>query len=170
MEKGLMFRTLILASTLTFSIVACQKAGETGARKKAGTGRNDVVQGKMLNEDILEKNQEVFKSCTKAQLSDLLTEDGFAANTLTGKNLESVLAYVTKEKDLKSALVAMDKENKEMHENISARLGLIKNLTEIQKEMPAKEKFLFFEGLSEALFPFEEEDQRGHQHACFDLA
>jgi len=152
-KKMFIFRCVILVSTLTLSVVACQKAGESGARKKPGSGRNDVVQGKMLNEDLFEKNQEVFKSCMKAQISDLLTEEGFAANTLTGKNLESVLAQITNEKDLKSSLVKLDKDNKDMHTQISTRLSLIKNLIEIKKDLPAKEKFFFIEGLSEALFP-----------------
>ncbi len=155
-EKLFIFKSLILASMLTLSVVACQKAGESGARKKPGTGRNDVVQGKMLNEGLFEKNQEVFKGCMKAEVKDLLTEEGFAANTLTGKNLETVLAEVTSEKDLKSALVKLEADHKDMHLKVSTRLSLIKDLVEIKKDLSAKEKFLFIEGLSEALFPFED--------------
>lgn len=147
--------SLVLAANL--GLVACQKSGESGAGKKLGSGRNDVKLGsKVADQEILTQSQETFKTCQSASLASLLNLDGFAKNTLTGKNLESALKALTNKSNLSSAVEELANSNKDLNTSIERRFSLVVELVNLNKDLSTKEKFLLSENIFEMAFPFED--------------
>lgn len=143
---------LTLLPTLAL-VAACQKEG--GASRKTGSGRNDVdTKTKLMNEDLYQKNQELFKTCQNTKVEDIASAEGFSKNTLAGKNLELILNELTGQNDFKSSLDQLEKDNKQFFSLISNRLELIKELLHLENDLKPKEKFLVFEGVADELFPF----------------
>jgi len=148
------FISFVLAVNL--SLVACQKAGEKGAEKKLGSGRNDGKSGpaaKVTQQDLLAQSQEVFKACQSASLDGILSLEGFAKYTLTGKNLESVLKALTRQASFQAGLEELEKSRKELHTMVITRLNVASDLIKLNKDLSAKEKFLFSESALEMAFP-----------------
>ncbi len=152
------FTLLITGLTvMSFWVISCGKPGEKGAEKHPGSGRRDTgVSSKVGNQDILEKNQEAFKSCLSHKLDDLLTMESFAKDTLTGKNLTKVLAQITAKENLKSALEELDNSRQELSVAVSVRFDLAVELVRLNKDLNGKDKFLFYENAFEVLFPLGE--------------
>ncbi|MEK6773459.1 MAG: hypothetical protein AABY64_05940 [Bdellovibrionota bacterium] len=142
---------------MSFWVISCAKSGEKGAEKHPGSGRRDTgASSKVGNQDILEKNQETFKACLSHKLEDLLTMEFFGNNTLTGKNLTKVLGKLTGQQDLKSAVEELNNSQKELFAAVSVRFDLAVALVRLNKDLSAKEKFLFYENVFEVLFPLGE--------------
>jgi len=141
---------------------ACSKQSLSGQRNQ-GKDKDKAEKAQTAGDvnlqttELLDIENNLLNECLTKSYEDLLNPAaGFSKYTLTGKNLEKILTSLTKTKTWIEAQAVTKNDFKVLHADLNQRFELAKNILNLRSDLSGKEKFLFFEGLIEAVFPMDD--------------